>query len=102
MKVLIVENDRAVLAVAETALQERGFDIMTCREGIRAIEIHKKWHPDLLIIAEKLPKYTGLEIIDFFQKRALFYFYFVECGLLFFKQTPHFSFVGGNIVSACK
>jgi two-component system alkaline phosphatase synthesis response regulator PhoP len=61
-KVLIVEDDAAIVLGLESALQDEGYETLTARTGPEGLRLAKTGKPDLLILDLMLPGMSGLEI----------------------------------------
>ncbi len=61
-KILIVEDDPAILIGLEAALEEENFDIITASDGVIGYNIALKKNPDLVILDIMLPSRNGLEV----------------------------------------
>ncbi len=62
-KILVVEDDSAILSVVKDILIENNYVIEEAADGIAAIESVKKQAPDLLILDLGLPKLTGESVL---------------------------------------
>jgi two-component system alkaline phosphatase synthesis response regulator PhoP len=61
-KILIVEDDAAIVLGLEGALQSEGYETITARTGPDGWRLAKERQPDLLILDLMLPGMSGLEI----------------------------------------
>lgn len=61
-KILIIEDDRAILAGLERNLRYEGFDVATASDGEKGLEIAFDGHQDVIILDIMLPKVSGFEI----------------------------------------
>ncbi|MDZ7359725.1 MAG: response regulator transcription factor [candidate division KSB1 bacterium] len=61
-KILIVEDDAAIVLGLEGALQNEGYETLTARTGPDGWRLAKEQQPDLLILDLMLPGMSGLEI----------------------------------------
>ena len=62
-RVLVVEDEPAVLRALKTNLTGHGFQVRTAETGRQALEEHTRWHPDLLLLDLGLPDMDGLDVI---------------------------------------
>ncbi len=69
-RVLLVEDDPAVRAVAERSLTERGYSVICCADGERAIRILQEQHATLGAVVSDivLPGRSGYEVAAFARK----------------------------------
>ncbi len=63
MKVLLVDDDEAILAVFSTALKKDGLDTVVTTTGKDALEKAKTDKPDLILLDQVLPDISGNEIL---------------------------------------
>jgi two-component system alkaline phosphatase synthesis response regulator PhoP len=61
-KILIVEDDAAILLGLEGALQSEGYETLTARTGPEGLRLSRACPPDLLILDVMLPGMSGLEL----------------------------------------
>ena len=61
-KILIIEDDRAILAGLERNLRYEGFEVTSASEGEKGLEIAFDGNQDLIILDIMLPKVSGFEI----------------------------------------
>lgn len=63
-RVLIVDDDKAILRSSVLVLEKNGFDTDTAETGKEAIEKAKKQSYDVLLIDLKLPDMEGIEVLS--------------------------------------
>ncbi len=63
-KVLIVDDDREVLASINQALQAEGALTQTCYDGNSAVRLCESESPDLLVLDMMLPKRSGFLVLE--------------------------------------
>jgi DNA-binding response OmpR family regulator len=63
MKILIAEDDSLVLKTMELLLKKEGYEIISCLDGLEAMEKIQTQQPDLIILDIMLPYISGLEIV---------------------------------------
>lgn len=61
-KLLVIEDDRAILAGLERNLRYEGFDVFTASDGEKGLEMAFGGKHDLIILDIMLPKVSGFEI----------------------------------------
>lgn len=61
-KILIVEDDDAILYGLENILRDEGYDIRSAKSGQEGYRLAKEFDPDLMILDLMLPGMSGLEI----------------------------------------
>ncbi len=62
--VLIVDDDPDVLELISALLNEEGFQTVTCRDGLAALQAFTTRRPALAIIDLAMPIMTGYELIE--------------------------------------
>lgn len=63
MKILIVDDDKKLLSVLKTIFSEEGHEIITCSDGLYAIETCHKQVFDLIITDLMMPGANGIEVL---------------------------------------
>jgi DNA-binding response OmpR family regulator len=61
-KVIVVDDEPFILMMIQDKLTKAGFDVITLRESIEAVEVIRKELPDLVILDWMMPDLSGLEI----------------------------------------
>lgn len=60
-KVLVVDDEEPILELLKYNLEKSGYDVKTASDGARAVEIAKKFSPDLVLLDIMMPKMDGVE-----------------------------------------
>jgi chemosensory pili system protein ChpA (sensor histidine kinase/response regulator) len=60
--VLVVDDSITVRRVTERVLEQRGFDVMTARDGLDAVEVMVDRRPDLILLDIEMPRMDGYEL----------------------------------------
>src|SRR5580658_6123506 len=60
-KVLVVEDDAAILRVLQLELEHEGYEVESARDGLEGLEKALK-EPDLVILDLMLPRMDGMEV----------------------------------------
>lgn len=63
MRVLIVDDDAALLTVYQTALSSEGYDVITAPDGQTGLNRAKVDKPDLILLDQVLPDIQGNEVL---------------------------------------
>ena len=58
-RVLVVDDEEDVIIYLSTALKSAGFEVVTARDGLEAIEKVKEKAPDLVSLDLVMPKHSG-------------------------------------------
>ncbi len=60
-KVLVVDDEEPILELLKYNLEKEGYDVRTATEGQLAVDIAKKFLPDLVLLDIMMPKMDGVE-----------------------------------------
>jgi two-component system, OmpR family, alkaline phosphatase synthesis response regulator PhoP len=60
-KVLVVDDEEPILELLKYNLERQGYDVRTAADGQEAVDIAKKFHPDLVLLDIMMPKMDGVE-----------------------------------------
>ncbi|HEX7042219.1 MAG TPA: response regulator [Patescibacteria group bacterium] len=65
MKVLLVDDEEAILEVFKQALiQDPSFEVLTALTGNQGLELTKKEHPDVIFLDQVLPDMNGNDVLQ--------------------------------------
>ena len=60
-KVLVVDDEEPILELLKYNLEKQGYEVKTATDGQIALDIAKKFHPDLVLLDIMMPKMDGVE-----------------------------------------
>jgi two-component system, OmpR family, alkaline phosphatase synthesis response regulator PhoP len=60
-KVLVVDDEEPILELLKYNLEKSGYEVKTAENGSKAVEIAKKFTPDLVLLDIMMPKMDGVE-----------------------------------------
>src|SRR3974377_775585 len=60
--VLIVEDNELNMKLFHDLLEAHGYLTVGTRNGIEALDLERKYHPDLILMDIQLPEVSGLEV----------------------------------------
>lgn len=60
-KVLVVDDDPDILELLKYNLKKEGYQVEIADNGSRAVEVVKKFHPDLILLDIMMPEQDGVE-----------------------------------------
>jgi DNA-binding response OmpR family regulator len=63
MRVLLVDDDEALLTIYSTSLRTHGYEVITASNGKAGIEKTKTQNPDLVLLDQVLPDIQGNEVL---------------------------------------
>ena len=63
LKILLIDDDVAVLRTLEFVLGDRGYDVVTARDGAEGLRLFQSNPPDLVITDLIMPEKEGIETI---------------------------------------
>src|SRR6185436_17039028 len=75
-KVLIVEDDPAILSGIAESLSFEGYEVFTAPDGKAGYEAFRTHQPDLILLDLMLPRLTGLELCRRLRKEG------VDCAIV--------------------
>src|ERR1700679_3290922 len=70
MRVLVVEDDDGLRSVLERGLRENGYVVDVTVDGQQALRFLDNYAYDVAIIDWRMPKLTGLEVIQQLRRRG--------------------------------
>ena len=65
IKLLAVDDNTNTLEVIQRILQNAGYDVKTCQSAVEAVSALSRVPIDLVITDYKMPKYSGMELIQY-------------------------------------
>lgn len=63
MKLVIVEDEEALLGVLSEKMRKAGFEVLVARDGEEGMRVIEKSNPDLVLLDLILPKKDGFEVL---------------------------------------
>ncbi len=60
-KVLVVDDEEAILELLKYNLEKQGYEVKTATNGIEGVEISRKFLPDLILLDIMMPNQDGVE-----------------------------------------
>ncbi|MCO6472981.1 MAG: sigma-54-dependent Fis family transcriptional regulator [Melioribacteraceae bacterium] len=63
-KILVIDDDQSIRETLTTFLKRQGYQPMAAEDGSKGVELIRIEMPDLVICDYKMPKMTGLEVLE--------------------------------------
>jgi CheY-like chemotaxis protein len=63
MKVLIVDDERAILSMYSESLKSAGIEVIQTSDGQTAMKLAKEQKPDVILLDIIMPRYNGLDVL---------------------------------------
>jgi DNA-binding response OmpR family regulator len=63
-RVLIVDDERAILTVLDIKLRVSGYDVVTASNGEEALDLVKSMCPDIVLLDVIMPGMDGFEVLQ--------------------------------------
>jgi two-component system alkaline phosphatase synthesis response regulator PhoP len=63
-KILIADDEQDILEIISYNLEKEGFEVITAKDGIQALELSKIHKPDLVILDIMMPYKSGIEVCN--------------------------------------
>lgn len=63
MKILMVDDDEALLTIFSTTLKKHGYEVITAANGQQGLEKAKNEKPDFIFLDQVLPDIQGNEVL---------------------------------------
>ena len=60
-KVLVVDDEEPILDLLKYNLERHGYEVKTANDGVKAIEVARKFIPDLVLLDIMMPRMDGIE-----------------------------------------
>lgn len=68
-RLLLVDDDEALLVTLAARLSDEGYDVRTARDGFEALAVMREGAPDLLISDLTMPNMSGFELLSVVRRR---------------------------------
>lgn len=65
---MIAEDDPGIRLTIELVLQEEDLDIHFAADGIEALDLARKVHPQLMVVDQMMPKMDGKTVVNELQR----------------------------------
>ena len=63
-RILVVDDEPEILEVVESRLKANGYDVVTARDGVQAVERLNEALPALIILDVMMPQVDGFKVLE--------------------------------------
>ena len=63
-RILIVDDENVIRILYADELTEEGYDVITCGDGSRILDLIEENKPDVVVLDIKMGKYNGLDLLQ--------------------------------------
>ncbi|MFC1822848.1 response regulator [Thermodesulfobacteriota bacterium] len=63
-KILVMDDNAAIRMLYDDELTEEGYEVVTCGEALRIMELIARTRPDIVVMDVRLGPYNGLELLQ--------------------------------------
>lgn len=67
-KILIIDDEKDVLAYYEALFQDNGYETVVAEDGVKGFELAKSEKPDLIALDITMPKQSGLKTYRLYKR----------------------------------
>ena len=60
--ILIVDDEANLVELVESYLEQEGFAVLVAADGLRALDLARTHHPDVVVLDIMLPGLDGVEV----------------------------------------
>lgn len=71
-KILIADDEPDILEIIQYNLQNEGYEVVTAKNGNEAIELAKRFTPDLIILDIMMPGKNGIDVCNILRMQPAF------------------------------
>lgn len=68
-KILVVDDEKAIIEQLPSFLKRSGFDVKVAMNGVEALEIYKRYQPDLIVLDVVMPQMDGRAVLRNLRQR---------------------------------
>ena len=68
--ILAVDDEESILKLLRINLPIDGYGVITASNGVSALELLEKHHPDLVILDIMMPDLNGFQVLDLIRQRS--------------------------------
>src|SRR5689334_3013224 len=68
-RILVVDDDAAILAFISMALSDEGYEILTAEDGLSGLQLALAEHPDLILLDMRMPGLDGRAFVQVYREK---------------------------------
>ncbi len=69
-RILVIDDDENIVNILTLYLRSKGYDVVSCKSGSRAMSVFEDARPDLVLLDIMLPGMDGWEILSKIRRRS--------------------------------
>ncbi len=69
-KLLLVDDEEGIRKILGISLQDRGYEVLTAKDGYEALEIFREYNPPVVLTDIKMPGMDGVELLEAIKKES--------------------------------
>ncbi len=69
--ILLVDDDRDIVANLRTVLEERGYRVLTAHDGNAGLALAETTQPDLVVVDMTMPQKSGFLVLETLKRRGV-------------------------------
>ena len=69
--ILLADDDELLIKVLQRELEREGYDVLTCFDGERALDLNRHAAPDLILLDVMMPRMSGYEVCQKIREKYL-------------------------------
>lgn len=70
LKILVAEDEHALMMIIEKALAFNGFEVLRAEDGLAAVNLVIGSAPDLIVLDLMLPRMSGFKVLEVIRENA--------------------------------
>lgn len=63
MKIMVVDDEKNILMLYKSELEEEGYEVITANSGKEALELFESQNPDLVTLDIMMPDIDGIQVL---------------------------------------
>lgn len=67
--ILVVDDDEAIRAFVQLALEDTGYEVIVAADGLDALEATRNYRPGLILLDMRMPRMNGWEFAEAYRRQ---------------------------------